>query len=126
MLPRKSTLRLGFWWHPPAAISAPPGRRDPGSISRRAELLDRSRLPDPAHYYAEQLIRFKSSDRWGSALCCFHEDHNPSFSVNVETGAFRCFACGARGGDVIAFQMRRYHQDFKSACKALGAWKGPV
>lgn len=27
-----------------------------------------------------------------------HDDRNPSASVNVETGAFRCYGCGAAGG----------------------------
>ena len=31
------------------------------------------------------------------ALCPFHKDTNPSFSVNIETGAYICFACGAKG-----------------------------
>lgn len=31
------------------------------------------------------------------ARCPFHEDHRPSLSVTSDTGAFRCFSCGARG-----------------------------
>lgn len=29
--------------------------------------------------------------------CPFHEDKNPSFSLNVEEDIFRCFSCGAHG-----------------------------
>jgi hypothetical protein len=43
--------------------------------------------------------------------------------VNLATGGFRCFACGAKGGDVIAFLRLRYGLDFVSACRQLGAWK---
>ena len=30
-------------------------------------------------------------------LCPFHEDHEPSFSVNLRTGLFKCLACGESG-----------------------------
>jgi hypothetical protein len=32
-------------------------------------------------------------------------------------------ACGARGGDVLAFHMQRYELRFIDAAKALGAWE---
>jgi DNA primase len=38
------------------------------------------------------------------ACCPFHEDRNPSFSVNPRGQYFHCFGCGA-GGDVIKFLM---------------------
>lgn len=31
------------------------------------------------------------------ATCPFHEDKNPSFSLNVSEDIFRCFSCGAHG-----------------------------
>ena len=31
------------------------------------------------------------------ALCPYHDDHNPSLSVNPRKGTFFCFACGAKG-----------------------------
>ncbi len=37
-------------------------------------------------------------------LCPFHVDTHPgSVSINLTTGAFKCFACGASAGDVLAF-----------------------
>jgi DNA primase len=36
------------------------------------------------------------------ALCPFHDDRNPSFSVNANEQYFYCFGCGV-GGDVIRF-----------------------
>ena len=31
-------------------------------------------------------------------MCCpFHKENNPSFGISMETGAFHCFACGAKG-----------------------------
>jgi DNA primase len=31
------------------------------------------------------------------ACCVFHDERSPSFGVNVETGVYNCFGCGARG-----------------------------
>lgn len=41
-------------------------------------------------------IRSKSGDEW-QALCPFHKDSNPSFSVNVKKGLYICYACGEKG-----------------------------
>ena len=35
-------------------------------------------------------------------LCPFHDDTNPSLSVNPSTNFWQCFGCGA-AGDVIRF-----------------------
>jgi len=32
-------------------------------------------------------------------------------------------ACGAKGGDILAFHMERYGFNFVEAVKALGAWE---
>lgn len=42
------------------------------------------------------------------ALCPFHNDHNPSFSADTETGLWKCFSasCGAEG-NYEAFLARR-------------------
>ncbi len=39
----------------------------------------------------------KSSGSNYVALCPFHDDHNPSFSFDAETGLWQCFACGEKG-----------------------------
>jgi DNA primase len=88
----------------------------------RTRGLDRSRLPHPIEYYARHFAQLKGRGMWMQARCCFHEDDTPSLSLNTETGRYHCFGCDARG-DLISFQMRRHGQDFKSACKALGAWR---
>lgn len=51
-------------------------------------------------------------------LCPFHDDTNPSLSVNVETGLWHCFGCG-RGGDVFTFIMEAEHCDFSEARKVI-------
>lgn len=51
-------------------------------------------------------------------LCPFHEDRNPSFSVDREKGLFHCFGCGA-GGDVFDFVMAKEGVEFKEALSIL-------
>ncbi len=48
----------------------------------------------------------KRAGRSFKALCPFHDEKTPSFTVSPERQAFHCFGCGA-GGDVIAFVMRK-------------------
>ena len=51
-------------------------------------------------------------------LCPFHEDKNPSLSVDRSKGLFNCFGCGA-GGDVFDFVMRHQGVEFKEALSIL-------
>ena len=85
--------------------------------------FERERLPDPLGYFEGLGLRLIGRRTWRSALCPFHDDHTPSLRVNVETGAFRCMACGAKGGDVLAFHRLRYGLMFREAAQALGAWR---
>lgn len=41
-------------------------------------------------------IRNKSGMEW-QAICPFHQDTTPSFSVNIRKGLYICYACGAKG-----------------------------
>lgn len=86
----------------------------------------RERLPNPKSYYARELGDLKPRGEWAEARCPFHKDgkeKHPSLSVNLIEGHFKCFTCGVSGGDVLAFQMKRYGQDFKTAARQLGAWE---
>ena len=68
-------------------------------------------------------IKLRGAGGWRDAICPFHEDSKPSLRDRFETGAFRCMACGAHGGDVLAFHMQRHGLRFVDAAKALGAWE---
>ncbi len=53
--------------------------------------------------------------------CPFHDDSNPSMSVNTkagEKGVFCCHACGAKG-DMITFYMKYHNVDFKTALRQI-------
>jgi DNA primase len=41
-------------------------------------------------------VRTRSGHEW-QCLCPYHEDTQPSFSVNVRKGLFVCYACNAKG-----------------------------
>jgi len=84
--------------------------------------FDRDSLPAAHDYYANELKRFYPKKRQATSLCPFHNERHPSFSVNLKSGAFFCFSCGASGGDIIAFHMKRHNLNFINACKDLGVW----
>lgn len=85
--------------------------------------LDKSLLPHPIGYYRQEFAELKIMPKWTAVICPFHDDHNPSLNINLITGGFRCFACGAHGGDVLAFQMQRYQMNFTKAVGFFGAWR---
>ena len=53
-------------------------------------------------------VELKPKGREFAALCCFHDDSNPSMFVNKSKQIFKCFSCGA-GGDVWDF-VQQYHK----------------
>jgi len=57
------------------------------------------------------------------ALCPFHQEKTPSFTVSQQRQSFHCFGCGA-GGSVFRFVMDYEHLDFPSAVKKLAARAG--
>lgn len=57
------------------------------------------------------------------ALCPFHQERTPSFSVNPQRQMFKCFGCGAGGGP-IRFVMQYENLDFVSAARKLAERAG--
>jgi len=52
------------------------------------------------------------------ALCPFHNERSPSFSISPQRQAFHCFGCG-ESGDAIAFVMKYENLAFVDAVKKL-------
>lgn len=96
-----------------------------------AKFKDASWIKDrinPLEFYQreDQKIQSKHRGNWVIAgLCPFHADRSAgSFYVHKETGAFRCFSCDAKGGDIIAFIQKKYEMSFLEAIKKLHAdWR---
>ncbi|MFN8612364.1 MAG: DNA primase [Vulcanimicrobiota bacterium] len=52
-------------------------------------------------------------------LCPFHNEKTPSFRVNPERGAFKCFGCG-EGGGLFQFLMKIESLPFPEVVRRLG------
>lgn len=52
------------------------------------------------------------------ALCPFHDDHSPSFSVQKDKQIYKCFSCG-ESGNVITFVQKYNGITFTDALKML-------
>ena len=74
----------------------------------------------PLGYYAKELKEFYPKKREATALCPFHNDRNPSFSVNLKSGAYLRFACGACGNSILSFHIKKYGLSKEAAYKDLG------
>ncbi|BBO68597.1 hypothetical protein DSCA_25270 [Desulfosarcina alkanivorans] len=63
-------------------------------------------------------IDVKQNGKGWFGLCPFHDDKNPSLSINPDKNLWQCFGCGA-AGDVIRFVELFDRVDFKEAVKRL-------
>ena len=86
-----------------------------------AEMVKRAIAP--SDYYQSALKKMKPPKRYGwteAGLCPFHHDtHVGSFRIDTQTGAFKCFACDAKGGNIIDFVMLREGLNFREALAKL-------
>lgn len=57
-------------------------------------------------------------DDKNKAICPFHNDHSPSFSVSSEKQIYKCFSCG-ESGNVITFVQKFNSISFIEALKLL-------
>lgn len=88
------------------AVTAKPQmmpRRGAGSLSKSHT---RWCAVDPAMVFNDVLLDIAESNNDFAWACCpFHNDKNPSFSVNLRTGWYRCFStsCGQTGTNIVSF-----------------------
>lgn len=68
-------------------------------------------------------IPLKRAGAVWKALCPFHQERTPSFSVNPQRQIFKCFGCGAGGGP-IRFVQSYENLDFVSAARKLAERAG--
>ena len=68
-------------------------------------------------FLSKDLRLIKSGSNY-KALCPFHNEKTPSFTINQEKNSFNCFGCGV-SGDIFSYVMEKYKIDFKEALKIL-------
>ena len=100
-----------------------------GRNARPIDARDVKESIDPIDFYQTELSRsFSPRKLAGSVdggLCPFHDDQRVgSFKVNLGNGAFKCFSCGASGGDIIDFRMQRDGLSFRDALTSLAEQYG--
>jgi hypothetical protein len=84
--------------------------------------FEKDRLPDAKTYFESQGLKLGRGKKWVTTECAFHGGSD-SMRINLETGAFVCMAgCGAKGGDLLAYEMAITGRNFVESAKALGAW----
>jgi DNA primase len=79
-------------------------------------------LVEPLRVY-EEYIRLSHQGRRAKALCPFHKEKTPSFSVDMETGLFHCFGCH-KGGDVLTFLQEAEGCSFPESLEILARMAG--
>lgn len=63
-------------------------------------------------------IELKPAGKNFLAICPFHSEKTPSFSVNPEMQLYKCFGCG-RSGDIFSFLMEHEHMSFPEVLEQL-------
>src|SRR5881397_3582684 len=94
-----------------------PGRiraADVEEVRRKAALVDVA---------AEYMQLRKAGSARFKALCPFHQEKTPSFSIDAAKSLFYCFGCG-KGGDVITLVSELESLSFAETVERLAAKVG--
>ncbi len=67
---------------------------------------------------ASEYLELERSGKNYRALCPFHQEDTPSFTINPREQFFYCFGCG-EGGDIISFVMNMDNLSFREALMTL-------
>jgi hypothetical protein len=73
-----------------------------------------------AHY---DMALARDSGTQGTCICPFHEDHNPSLSLDFSRNLYYCFVCAA-GGSIVNFVMGKENIDYTQAIDWLNSFFG--
>ena len=83
------------------------------------DLLQRVDIVD----VVDKRVQLRKTGKNYSALCPFHQEKSPSFSVEPDKQFYYCFGCGA-GGNAVGFIMNYDSVDFPAAVESLAAEYG--
>jgi len=86
------------------------------------EIRSRCNIADIIRSYIP--IKKAGGGTW-KALCPFHNEKTPSFTISEQRGRYHCFGCGA-GGDAFKFVMDWEKVDFPNAIHLLAAKCGVI
>ena len=64
-------------------------------------------------------VPLRKTGRTFKALCPFHTEKTPSFTVDPSRQTWRCFGACSEGGDVISWVMRHQGVEFREALRIL-------
>ena len=84
----------------------------------KERIEDIKRDIDLAAFIESRGIILKKNGKGYVGLCPFHEDSNPSLSVNPTKNLWQCFGCGT-GGDIIRFVELMDKVSFPAAIKKI-------
>ena len=85
--------------------------------------IERIKALPIADYLTARGLKFHGSGNTRKALCPFHDERTPSFTIDVAKNLWHCFGCGA-GGDLIALEQRFTGALFADAARQLRADTG--
>jgi hypothetical protein len=87
--------------------------------------FNRRRLPSVAQVLARLGLEPSKPNANGYAQvrCPVHGESRPSLSIHLARGNWRCFACGAGGGDALELYRQARELSFVGAARELGAWE---
>lgn len=87
------------------------------------EFIERLRHHSPISQVIGKRVAVKRHGREFHALCPFHKEKSPSFTINDEKSFFHCFGCGAHG-DAIGFVKDFEGISYTEAVERLAAELG--
>jgi DNA primase len=87
------------------------------------ELIDQINAANDIVEVVSGYFPLKRAGAVWKALCPFHQERSPSFTVNPQRQIFKCFGCGAGGGP-IRFVMMYENLGFGDAAKKLAERAG--
>lgn len=85
------------------------------------EILDRVNIVELIGAY----IPLNKNGKNYQALCPFHSEKTPSFTMFAESGRFQCFGCG-ENGDAITFLMKKENLSYPAVVKRLAERVGVI
>lgn len=75
--------------------------------------------------FIREYLPVKAAGASFQALCPFHNEKTPSFTISPDKQVWHCFGCG-RGGDVFSFLMEKEGLNFPEALRLLANKAGII